>query len=76
MSLNKAIIDSLKGNFTPSEEREKRLSLCNACDRKKAGFCSVCICLVSFKVAMPQEVCPIGKWEEYVVPSKSNNDES
>lgn len=65
MSLNQAIIDSLKGNFVLDEVKEERLKICELCEFKKGTNCMKCLCFVSWKARMPKEKCPVNKWSEY-----------
>lgn len=45
------------------EERERRLSICNACEFLKDGKrCTKCGCTVSWKSRLEAWHCPISKW--------------
>lgn len=69
MSLNTALLDTLKGNFVPKEVKRNRLSFCNGCPSNISGVCKECTCVLSWKTAMPKEKCDLGKWDVYVVES-------
>lgn len=67
MSLNKAILDYIKGNKISDEEVENRLAICNECKfkGKVIEICKKCKCLLNGdlgKLKAPREQCPIGKW--------------
>lgn len=68
MSLNKAILDYLRGIRISEDEIQKRRSECDSCDNKMkfmGGWCKVCKCRLEGelgKLSAPREKCPIGKW--------------
>ena len=72
MSLGQAIIDTAKGNFVSPMDKRKRMNLCNECPkrsvkvvvRQKIEQCTECGCLLKWKTSMPNEECPIGKWNK------------
>lgn len=79
MSLDKAILDTLKLNFVPRNVKDERKKICDSCDENKNGFCAGCKCLIAWKVNMKEERCPLDtpKWTEYVTVKtvKSDKDE-
>lgn len=42
--------------------RTTRQQICNSCEYKLNDTCSQCFCLLSFKVSIVTNTCPIGKW--------------
>lgn len=45
------------------DERERRLSICRACEHYKDGWCQKCGCYCAFKGWLETGKCPEGKWE-------------
>ena len=49
-----------------TEEKQKRLDICNACDNTTTTLgklvCTNCGCVLDWKVALQNQECPIGKW--------------
>ena len=50
------------GERTTTEERTRRLSICEVCDFFKDRRCLKCGCRLNLKVSMSAEHCPIDKW--------------
>jgi len=46
------------------EEYERRLSICDGCERRAGVQCGACGCVVSAKAGAKAWTCPIGKWSE------------
>lgn len=44
-------------------ELERRLNICNTCDKLNKGRCAECGCFVNIKASWGSEKCPLGKWE-------------
>lgn len=42
--------------------RQKRVSICEACEYQTSMQCSVCECLIVAKTMLRTENCPQGKW--------------
>jgi len=66
----KPLVESLKLRHGV-EEREKRLDMCESCDRLSEGlsggipvkqFCAECGCFMPVKASLPWAKCPLGKW--------------
>ena len=55
-----------------TQEIERRLRICNACDQLNKGRCAECGCFVNIKASWVSERCPLGKWES--VPNSANLD--
>ena len=69
MSLITAISDALDGNFVPDEVAAERKHICRKCAFNRGiGTCKKCGCFIALKTLMPQESCPIGKWDEHNEP--------
>lgn len=47
---------------TTTEERARRLAICEGCEFFVGKRCQKCGCSLAAKVAMASEHCPIGKW--------------
>jgi hypothetical protein len=47
-----------------SEELDRRLAICVACDQYREGRCAVCGCVAKLKARLQSETgqCPLGKW--------------
>jgi len=45
-----------------NEERDRRFSICQACEFFTGTTCRKCGCIVSFKTRLETEHCPVGKW--------------
>ena len=58
--------DAVEGTVisVSSEEKYKRLSICQECDSFKLTTkqCNECGCFMEVKVRIPGMKCPIGKW--------------
>lgn len=58
----------------PENIRQDRIAICNACDKKKKFLifdqCSLCNCLVAFKVTFKGASCPLNKWVPAPRPTK------
>ena len=46
----------------PSEEYERRLAICQQCDKLNAGTCAACGCYVELRAASTVSHCPHKKW--------------
>jgi hypothetical protein len=48
------------------EIQEKRLKVCQSCDRfiKKTTQCKECGCIMKLKTKLPHASCPLNKWGE------------
>jgi hypothetical protein len=46
-----------------SDMSRRRLDICLGCDKWTGGTCSICGCFTRLKVRLPEEACPIGKWQ-------------
>jgi len=59
----------------PEEERNVRYKICQECEWlwKPTGSCKKCGCFVAAKTYLPNESCPMKKWEKI---NKSNNENS
>lgn len=44
------------------EEKQRRLDICNLCDKKKGNRCSECGCLLQIKTSWQSSECPLKKW--------------
>ncbi len=64
MSLFTAILDTLGNNFVSPETVKARLDQCKGCPHNSFDItCTACGCFINWKVQMPSEVCPLGKWQ-------------
>lgn len=65
-SIFDAIKDSMSGKLiiSDNEKIQKRIEICNVCDKLTKPFrlCSKCGCLVDSKVKLNEASCPLGKW--------------
>ena len=62
-----AMIEKYKGvlkpeDMTSDEEYEKRLSVCQQCEKLNAGTCMACGCYVELRAAAKISRCPNKKW--------------
>lgn len=65
MGLIDAIVDTVNGDFVPESVEADRKLICRRCSFNRGiGTCIVCGCFVAWKVKMPQESCPKGKWDK------------
>jgi len=50
--------------YVSSQKKDKRLSICQSCDRfiKLTTQCKECGCIMKLKTTMSHASCPIGKW--------------
>lgn len=48
---------------TRDDMQKARLETCQTCAHRQHNRCVLCGCIISLKVKMPHEHCPIGKWE-------------
>lgn len=70
-NIKKSALSTLKGImrgesiFASEEIKNKRLEICNSCDRndKKQGRCLECGCVLEWKIPMALSECPIQKWD-------------
>ncbi len=46
-----------------SDERERRLAICNDCENHTGSRCRLCGCFTQLKTWLPHERCPASKWE-------------
>lgn len=44
------------------EEKQRRLSICDLCDKKKGNRCSECGCVLQIKTSWASSECPLKKW--------------
>lgn len=50
--------------FGVNEElSKKRLRICRNCPKFKNPACTICGCEMAAKTRLPQESCPINKWQ-------------
>ena len=64
MGLLDAIVDTVQGNFVSEEIESQRKQICRKCAFNRGiGTCIKCGCFIAWKVKMPNEECPIGKWD-------------
>lgn len=56
--------DLLTGDleYAERETEQSRLDICNQCEAKTAGLCTVCGCVVVVKVKLLKSECPMGLW--------------
>ena len=64
---DKAMIEKYKSAIKaedqpPTEEYERRLSICKECDKLNAGTCNACGCYVELRAASKMAHCPHKKW--------------
>ena len=65
--VDKAMIEKYKSAIKaedqpPTEEYERRLSVCKECDKLNAGTCNACGCYVELRAASKMAHCPHKKW--------------
>lgn len=53
--------------FTDKQQVEHRLNICKSCEFKRnvtllSPICKQCGCVISGKVRLANQKCPIGKW--------------
>lgn len=48
-------------HVTP-EEQQKRLDICNQCDKKQGNRCGECGCFLKIKTSWASSECPLKKW--------------
>lgn len=55
---------ALAGNdiTVSTETLEQRRAICDACEYRDAGVCTVCTCNISAKTSLATERCPRGYW--------------
>lgn len=53
-----------------AETAERRLSLCTVCPSRNGEKCGECGCPIEKKVALPDEICPLGSWHAEEVPQE------
>jgi len=46
----------------PTPEAVKRKVICKDCSLRKYFVCGECGCVISAKVVLEEESCPLGKW--------------
>lgn len=63
-TVGRAIVAVATGShvMTTAEERDRRWSICVACDQLVSERCLKCGCYMRVKVGLATEKCPIGKW--------------
>lgn len=69
-TLFNAAVDTVKGDFATSEERERRLAICRTCEYLDKGDgkiiraerCKLCGCFVHIKAGYTNASCDINKW--------------
>jgi len=57
-----------------AEEYARRLAICDTCDKRQEGVCSLCGCYLVFKAQGRAFGCPLNKWpavEEKPLPDTS-----
>ena len=64
---DKAMIEKYKAAIksedqVPPEEYERRLALCQDCDKLNEGTCGACGCYVELRAASNVSHCPHKKW--------------
>ena len=64
---DKAMIEKYKqaikaADQVPTDEYERRLSICTSCDKLNAGTCAACGCYVELRAAAGVSHCPHKKW--------------
>jgi len=56
-------IKAISGIDRPSEEViEKRWQICKNCEHNKFLICQECFCIISQKIKVASEKCPVGFW--------------
>ncbi len=53
---------------TSSADQATRRAICNSCDRFDKGTCRECGCIITLKIKMASEACPLGRWESIMKP--------
>jgi hypothetical protein len=55
--------DAIKGaDRVPEEEYERRLAICQSCDKLLSGTCQSCGCYVELRAVAKVSHCPRKKW--------------
>ena len=61
-SIKDFVADGLR--TVDSEEYERRLKICDSCDRRDGNRCMECGCFLALKAKGRVFECPIGKWKK------------
>jgi hypothetical protein len=61
-SLADFVADGMK--TVTKEQYQRRLEICDACDRRRGNRCLECGCRLSLKARGRAFRCPIGKWPD------------
>jgi hypothetical protein len=63
-NLSRALWDWAVSGFSGAtrEEQRRRMNICVLCPEWSDVRCKLCGCLLSAKIRMKTEHCPIGKW--------------
>lgn len=48
--------------LAPEALRERRSSVCEACEKRAGVTCAACGCFVELRCAQAEMTCPYGKW--------------
>lgn len=48
--------------FKKSDISKARQTICSKCPKRKLLVCGECGCVISAKVTLIEEECPLGKW--------------
>jgi hypothetical protein len=62
----KSLLDEMEIKV-PDEVQKMRMDICLSCEKlyKPTTSCKLCGCFMSVKTYMPQQKCPIDKWQKY-----------
>lgn len=52
--------------FASQETVQKRIDICNSCDKQTLGICTKCGCVILLKTKKKNSVCPINKWNQEI----------
>lgn len=47
---------------TTKDQKQARMDICNACDKREGNICKVCGCFLTLKTTWKSSECPLGKW--------------
>lgn len=61
----KSMIEYVKqGHNLSQSQYNKRLVICEGCDRQSNWFCKECGCSITIKARLSTEECPLKKWPD------------
>jgi len=52
------------------DEYQKRIDVCDSCEKKVGDNCLECGCVLSIKARWASEDCPLGRWPLQVIDNK------